>query len=94
MPTDESETIKERYFNKLYALLTEIYNNYQISDINLKQKVLLYLDNIAEEKISMFRYNLSDIITYSEDAIIDEELYIKNDEFRKLYFNVLGHFVI
>lgn len=92
LPTDEIVDTKEDRYTSLYNLLSKIYKKYQISNVDLRPNITLYLNNLNEKAISKFRYNLSDIISYSEDSIINEMEYNENKKFKELYYNVIRSF--
>lgn len=46
LPIDKSESIKEDRYTSLYNLLSKIYKKYQISNVDLRPSITLYLNNL------------------------------------------------
>lgn len=92
IPEFKSDEIKNRLYKKLYLLINDFYNKYKKYDIDLKENILSYISNLDSKELTIFRYNLSDIIKLSEEIIECDEEYCENAEFRQLYFNVISAF--
>lgn len=92
VPESEVENIKNDYYHILYDVVLDFYEKNKIFETNLDQDVLSYLDEITENELDIFRYNISDMIKYTEERLFCDERYTECAEFKCLFDNIIRCF--